>query len=256
MFQALAYLRFLWHSKNEYGVHSPFVYDLLTHCIYDKTHYREYEMLGAFRQKLLQDQSSVDIDDVGAGSRVFSSPSRKISEMANTAGSTDFRSRLLFRLTRYLKSREILELGTSLGIGTFSLALGNPDARVQSVEGSATAAIARNCLKEVRIENAVVHQSLFGDFIDQLPDHSRFDLVFFDGHHDRDATLEYFNKLKRTVRERTLWIFDDIHWSKGMEQAWQTIVRDPDVTVSIDTFRWGLVFFRSGQAKEHFVLHV
>lgn len=253
MHQALAYLNFLWRSKNEYAVHSPFVYDLLMKCVYDRADFPQYEIMAHYRKSLLADTSTIEVKDFGAGSKKFRNNSRKVFEMAANAGSSEFRSRLLFRLTRYLVPQNILELGTSLGIGTLSLALGNPDAWVTTVEGSNTADYAREKLAGI-VPNVTVVQSDFSTFIDNIPSDQKYDLVFFDGHHDRDATLGYFQKMKKTVQEGTAWIFDDIHWSPGMESAWKTICQDPMVTVSIDTFRWGIVFFRSGQVKEHFVL--
>ena len=54
----------------------------------------------------------------------------------------------------------------------------------------------------------------------------------------------------------SVWIFDDIHWSVAIEEAWEIIKQHPKVKVTIDTFQWGLVFFRSEQAKEHFTIRV
>ncbi len=256
MHQVLAYLRFLWHSKNEYAVHSPFVYDLLMKCVYDKTQHPQYDLIGRFRQNLLNDQTEIEIAELGAGSRSFKDARRKVSKMARAAGSTAFRSKLLFRLANYFKPKEVLELGSSLGIGTLSLSLGNPVAHIDTVEGSVTAGYAAKALESAGIKNVMVHHARFADFITNISPDKNFDFIFFDGHHDRDATLNYFNLLKPTIRKDTVWIFDDIHWSPGMEQAWKQICLDPIVTVSIDTFRWGIVFFRSGQVKEHFVLRV
>ncbi|WZL88411.1 class I SAM-dependent methyltransferase [Salinimicrobium sp. 3283s] len=83
-----------------------------------------------------------------------------------------------------------------------------------------------------------------------------FDLLFIDGNHQKEATLSYFEKLLPTVHNDSVMIFDDIHWSKGMEEAWEEIKAHPKVKVSIDTFQWGLVFFRREQEKEHFVIRV
>jgi hypothetical protein len=66
--------------------------------------------------------------------------------------------------------------------------------------------------------------------------------------------LEYFELLIPTITNDSVWIFDDIHWSKDMEEAWEIIKNHPKVTVTIDTFQWGIVFFRSEQLKEHFVI--
>jgi hypothetical protein len=62
--------------------------------------------------------------------------------------------------------------------------------------------------------------------------------------------------LLSTITNETVWIFDDIHWSQEMEEAWKTIQQHPKVTVTIDTFQWGIVFFRVEQPKEHFVIRV
>ena len=59
-----------------------------------------------------------------------------------------------------------------------------------------------------------------------------------------------------TITNNSVWIFDDIHWSQEMENAWLTIKNHPKVTVTIDTFQWGIVFFRAEQEKEHFVIRI
>jgi predicted O-methyltransferase YrrM len=83
-----------------------------------------------------------------------------------------------------------------------------------------------------------------------------YDLIYFDGNHSKKATLEYFELLLPTITNKTVWIFDDIHWSEEMEEAWEIVKNHPKVTVSIDTFQWGLVFFRYEQPKQHFVIRV
>jgi predicted O-methyltransferase YrrM len=95
----------------------------------------------------------------------------------------------------------------------------------------------------------------FKDVIQQLKPES-YDLIFFDGNHKKEPTLEYFDTLLSCVHNETVFIFDDIYWSKGMTEAWKTMIQHPKVTVSIDTFFWGILFFRKEQAKEHFVIRV
>ena len=82
-----------------------------------------------------------------------------------------------------------------------------------------------------------------------------FDLVYFDGNHSKKATLDYFEALLPTISNDSVWIFDDIHWSADMEEAWEIIKKHPKVSVTIDTFQWGIVFFRAEQEKEHFIIN-
>ena len=123
LFPIQSILRFYWYSKNEHAVHSPFVFNLVTKCFYDKTIYQEYEVLNAYRQALLNNHNTIEVADFGAGSRVFQSNIRQISQIAKTAGISKKRAELLFRMVHYFKPNEILEIGTSLGLATSAMAL-------------------------------------------------------------------------------------------------------------------------------------
>ena len=85
-FQIKAYLKFLWHSKNEHAVHSPFVFSLITKCFYDKKSKPEYAVLHEYRNTLLINKNSIEVTDFGAGSKVFNSYTRIVAQIAHTAG--------------------------------------------------------------------------------------------------------------------------------------------------------------------------
>ncbi|WP_300570710.1 class I SAM-dependent methyltransferase [Flavobacterium sp.] len=260
-----SYIKFLWHSKNEHGVHSPFVFDLLTKCFYDKkqkTHpseseqAKQYQILKNYRKSLLQNKNTIEVTDFGAGSRVFKSNVRQISKIAQTAGITSKRAELLYRIVHYFQPSTILEIGTSLGLATSALSLGNLNGKIITLEGCPeTSAIAKNQLQKINCNNVELVVSEFSSYLSnpQLQN-SEFNLIYFDGNHSQKATLDYFELLLPTITNDSVWIFDDIHWSTDMEEAWKIIKNHPKVKVTIDTFQWGFVFFRMEQEKEHFVI--
>ncbi len=253
-----SYLKFLWLSKNEHGVHSPFVFSLVTKCFYDKKKYAEYALLKNYRNTLLQNKNTIEVTDFGAGSRVFKSNIRAINQIAKNAGISSKRAELLFRITRYFQPEFVLEIGTSLGMATSALSLGNPKAKIITLEGCPkTLAEAKKQFKKFGLKNI---DSIQTEFSSYLKNHQlsivNYQLIYFDGNHSKQATLGYFELLLPTVANDSVWIFDDIHWSKDMEAAWEIIKIHPRVSVTIDTFQWGLVFFRKEQPKEHFVIRI
>lgn len=258
LFQIQSYLKFLWHSKNEHAVHSPFVFNLITKCFYDKKSKPQYAVLKEYRNSLLANKNTIEVTDFGAGSRVFKSNTRQINQIANTAGISPKRAELLFRITNYFQPKNILEIGTSLGLATSALALGNPKAKITTLEGcSQTAKQAQTQLQNFNINNVESITTEFSSYLKtQNPNPKTHDLIYFDGNHSKTATLEYFELLLPTITNDSVWIFDDIHWSPDMEEAWEIIKKHPKVTVTIDTFQWGLIFFRQEQPKEHFVIRV
>jgi predicted O-methyltransferase YrrM len=265
--QIKSYINFIWNSKNEHGVHSPFVFDLVTKCFYDKTKYPEYEVLDDYRYNLLEEHQIIEVTDFGAGSRVFKSNKRKISAIAKNAGINRKRAKLLFRIVRYFQPTEILEIGTSLGLATHTLALASDfNSKITSVEGCTETLkyTNRNFLNYFsfdRLDNIHFINSEFSAFLKSYKPETAtgncdWKLIYFDGNHSEKATLGYFELLLPTITNTSVWIFDDIHWSAEMENAWGIIKKHPKVKVTIDTFQWGMVFFRAEQEKEHFVIRV
>lgn len=254
MFQVIAYIKFLLYSTNEHGVHSPFVYDLITKCFYNKKPYSVYKKLSIYRNELLSNNNSIQVSDFGAGSRVFKSNTRIISAIAKKAGVTTKRAKLLVRLAEYFDFKSALELGTSLGLASSAIAYGNPKTKITTLEGCPeTSKIAQQQFKKHELNNINTVVTDFSPFLQK--NKANYDLVYFDGNHQKEATLEYFNSLVDNTNDYSVFIFDDIHWSTEMEEAWEIIKTHPKVTITVDTFFWGFVFFRTEtKHKEHFTI--
>lgn len=256
MYQILAYIKFILKSSNQHGIHSPFVYDLITKCFYDKTKYTAYSKLKKYRQSLLNSKEKLQITDFGEGSKRLSKKERRISDMAKMAGSSKKDGQFIFRLSQYFQFKTTLELGTSLGMGTQAFALAHPENNITTIEGCPnTSRFALQQFQRLGLKNITAINSDFGSAISTLKN-ANFDCIFFDGHHNKTATLNYFNRLILKAHNNSVFIFDDIYWSKEMTEAWQQISKDNRVTVSIDTFYFGLVFFRKEQPKQHFRIRI
>jgi predicted O-methyltransferase YrrM len=255
-YQIIQYFKFLYKSTNQHGVHSPFVYDLITKCFYDKTNYQAYKTISEYRKALKKNKTQIAVTDLGSGSQKINSKIRCVSKMAKYAGTTYFRAKLLYRIVTYFNSKNNLELGTSLGIATQAMQLGNPKSHITTIEGCPNLSeFTKTIFLKNQISNVTFVNADFQKALKTLNNNS-FDLVFFDGNHQKESTLQYFNALLPTIHNDSLFIFDDIYWSKEMTEAWEIIKQHPKVTVTINTFYWGFVFFRSEQIKEHFTIRV
>ena len=241
---------------NEHGVHSPFVFDLLLGTIYNRKAYYSYKSIENIRKELLLSKQTVNCVDLGAGSHIQNKASRSISEIATISAKPSKYAQLLFRLVNRFQPKTILELGTSLGISSAYMASANSGSKLITIEGcNEIAAIAKQNFKKLKLEN--IRQSI-GNFDEVLPDAlkkiEQLDLVFFDGNHRKIPTMNYFQQCLERAVETSVFIFDDIYWSEEMKEAWQEIKNNERVTVTIDLFHFGIVFFRKEQVKEHFII--
>lgn len=243
-------------STNEHGIHSPFVYNFLTLCLYKPRHNfrKRFEQI---RLNLDTNNQTIDVEDYGAGSKKNKSNKRTISSISKNAGISNKRGELLYNIAQYFKPEKVLEIGTSLGLATSCLSIGNPLAQIFTLEGCPnTAKVAEDYLKKANCDNVEI---IIGEFKNTLPNilkNITFDLIYFDGNHKMEPTIDYFKKAVNNTKNNSVFIFDDIHWNSEMEQAWNYIKNHNKVTISIDTFQWGIVFFRKEQFKQHFTIRI
>ncbi len=254
---ALRYGKYLLTAKSRYEVHSPFVFNLIEDVLRDKRHYYAFDEIESRRDGLLADESVIVVEDFGAGSKINKTPERKISSIAkNTLISPKF-GQLLFRLTNYLQPEQVLEIGTSLGISTLYLAKACPKSTITTIEGSKTvAAKATEQFNTLETHNIRI---VTGEFSTTLPsvlaEIKRLDMAFIDGNHRFAPTMAYFELMLPYLHENSVLIFDDIHWSDEMEKAWEAVKSNPQVTLTLDLFFKGIVFFRKDfKQKSHLIL--
>lgn len=254
---AKKYFRYYINASNGkgHGVHSPFVFDFIKFVKNDSKKYACYIEIEKLRKELLKDKNFIDVEDFGAGSSVIKTNRRAVHKMAQSSLKPKRFAQLLFRIVQYYKPQVIVELGTSFGITSSYLASGNPVSTLYTMEGSpAIADIARKNFNALGLTNVKLVEGDFGKTLHPLLSSlDKIDLAFVDGNHKKDPTLKYFEQLLEKSGENTILIFDDIHWSKEMEEAWTIIQQHESVTLTIDLFFIGIVFLRKDfKVKQHF----
>jgi predicted O-methyltransferase YrrM len=232
------------------------VYRLVDEVIYDFSEKKVYAQIENARKRLLNDNKTITVTDLGAGSHLNKNREKQVKTIAQNALKSPRLAQLIYRLVADLQPRNIIELGTCLGITSLYLQQAAPDAKTYTLEGCPqTAAVAGEVFKQEGVNGIAQLVGNFDDtlhpLIESLP---QIDLVYVDGNHQKEATLRYFEWCLPKVHQGTLLIFDDIYWSEGMKEAWAEIKAHPQVSITVDLFWIGLVYFRKGKEKEDFLI--
>ena len=255
-YQIKSRLNFLLKSSNQHGIHSPFVYDLITKCFYDKTPFSAYHNLKALRNELIHNQDLVNIKYYSEASKVFKSNHKKISTIVKDEGSSYKKQKQLYRIANYFKPKKVLELGTSVGLGSAAIAIASKNCIITTVEVNKNiSAIAKKVFQSYQLNNIQIETSSFKNFFKKT-NNENLDLVYLDGTYDKNSTIENFNSLLKYSHNESVFIFNNIYRSKEMTEAWNIIKKQKEITVSIDTFYWGFLFFRKEQPKQHFTIRL
>lgn len=257
IWRILKYINYLLNSIHLHGIHSPFVFNLNRSIFQEKIPFYCFEEIESLRAKLQLTHKKIEVIDLGAGSRKNNKNERKISSISKSALKDPKNAQLIFRLIYEFKPQNILEIGTSFGLTTAYMAKANPSAEITSIEGSPQIAkIAKVNYKKLNINNIEVVNAPFDDVLEEIINSKKtLDFVFFDGNHQKKPTIDYFEKCLKKANPDSIFIFDDIYWSREMHAAWNEIQKHPQVSISIDLFQMGILFFKTDQAKEHFTVY-
>lgn len=276
MHTLLQYILYFFKAGNAHGLHSPFVYQLFTEIISTDKWYYDFDTIEDIRADLLTDTTKIMVTDFGAGAKnkqpiqnhtqpnsqiteITQLTQRMISDITQRSVSQPYTSQLVFKLIDFFQPKTIIELGTSLGINTLYMAFSATNAaKIYTFEGCPE--IAKKARETIELAPQIAHQiQLVVGNIDitlaqELTKLSKIDFVFFDANHRYQPTMEYFNLCLSKAHEDTVFVFDDIYWSSEMTKAWREIQQHTKVTITVDLFQIGLVFFRTKQDKQNFTL--
>ncbi len=249
---------YMLKRKGRHSIHSPFVYDFLNNVIQDHKHYEFYERFIKARKSVLHNKNVIETVDFGAasGNKPFSTYRIQVNKLAARHMGKQKNYKLLYRMSQYFQPENILELGTSTGLSTIALAAGQNTGRIVTIEGCASISnVAESLFNRMEFNKIEMVIGNFDKVLGTtLATFKKLDFVFFDGNHRKLPTIDYFNQCLELAHENSVFVFDDIHWSDEMEEAWSHIANRKEVSLSIDLFHMGIVFFRKGVEKQHFIL--
>ena len=290
LYRAKSWLRHqltAWNTGGE-GVHSPYLFEWVRMVMMDTNSYYKWEEIERCREKMLRDSRVIHFVDYGRSRSELMDATlmdngrcaieqRRVCDIARRSLTKRKYAEMLFRLVNWLgrplltspsrggigdetledrKGLTIVELGTSLGVTTAYMAAMDSRNRVVTFEGcEAVANMAKENWKALNINNIECRVGEI-DVEELVGDIEYLDMAFIDANHTYEGTCKYFDVLAGKVREKSVIVVDDIHYSEEMEKAWKAICADERVTSTIDLYQMGLVFFDKHYWKRHYTMRL
>lgn len=248
------YLHFRMGAHSRFSIHSPFLFELVNDVLRDDRTFYAFEDIEKARRSLLGNTLVVEGNHVGEQSRALPQSVRKIGDVTKVTAVPVKYGELLFRLVNYLHPANMLELGTGVGISTLYIASAAAASPCITLEGSpALAKIAQQQFAGLHMKNVELMQGHFKDTLHvAINKLGKIHFVFLDGDHRKESVINNMRQILPYLADDATVVVDDIYWSEEMKEAWKELVQLPGVTLSIDLFRMGILFFKSGiKVKQH-----
>lgn len=221
----------------KYGVHSPFVFHLITRVIEERASYYRLEEIALLRKRLFQREMPI---------------TKKVRREAISLK----KGALLFRLANFFKPQTILQVDSSFGLSTLYLSSYAPDLQCISIVPETEAEVTRwvfqqgaRTVIDLRTGSPKEHLS------ECLPPLKSLDFVFLNAYDKQNNTLDLFLSCMPYAGEQTLFVIDGIRNDKRMRETWQAIIAHPEVTVTLDLRSIGLVFLNKKLHKQNYKIY-
>ena len=168
-------------------------------------------------------------------------------------------AKLLYLLTRAVEPKNVIELGTNVGISSAyigsALQVNGMDGKLTTLDVSPyRQKIANEIHRNIGLENITYVEGLFTDTLkNTLRKIGTVDLAFIDGHHQYQPTLDYFEQIYTYSTPDAVFVFDDIRWSDGMKKAWAELKEDRRLGLVVDFYRFGVCVRSMPDIKERYI---
>jgi len=254
---SLKYIQYVLYSKHKkgHGIHSPFMFGLIKNVFNKRTLNKDLKKIFIVHDKYKRSKQILKYNEIGAGSAYKRKNDQSIGEIVKCSSISKKYGKLIYNLINYFTPINILELGSSVGISSAYIGQAAKESSFISIEGvNEKLEVAKEIANELNHSTKFICADFDNSLNSVLNNFEQLDFVFFDGNHTKESTIKYFESCLHKIHNNTIFIFDDIHWSSEMEEAWKYIKSSKEVIVSVDLFRMGLIFFRKELSYEHYTI--
>ena len=240
--------------RRGFGVHSPFVFNLITKVIEERCQCYSFHDIELIRRQLLFQKGEITYPDRRQKGKMRSRPIGRIVEREAIRPK---HGALLFRLANYFRSKHILQLGPSMGLSTLYLTSYASDLKCIALENVPEfATIARIAFDKAARNPVDLRVGRYKDLLPKaLDDMGQLDFVFFNTLYEQQNNGWLFEKCLKHVHANTIFVFEGIKASRKMREFWQEVCSHPEVTVTIDLYSMGIAFFNKKLHKKDYIVY-
>lgn len=240
--------------RRGYGVHSPFVFNLITKVIEERCSYYSFYDIELIRKQLLFRDDIIAYPDKQQKGKLRR---RTVGEIVEREAIKPKHGALLFRLANYFKPQSILQLGSSMGLSTLYLTSYASGLKCIALENIPEFAPIARIAYEKGARNPVdlrtgSNKELLPQALEEL---KQVDFVFFNTLYEQPDNVWLFNECTKYVHDGSLFVFEGIKASRKMREFWKEICACPEVTVTIDLYSMGIVFFNKKLHKRNYIVY-
>ena len=234
-----------WHG---HGIHSPYLFRLITRVIEDKKQYPSYTILRVQKKRIVNRVKEIsnpaEISYKGTSLKILSGKKKllKTFELGYRYG------KLLLRLVNEFKPRSVSCYGPTFGLNLLYPALADENIIINYAQTDTLFnEICRETLRIAGFTNVnFVNEEELANSIQEF--------VFINLPFLPDETLKIFNSKITFLGDDDVMVIRGIHKSGQMESIWNNLIKENKVRVSLDLYEIGIILFRKNLQKEHFVL--
>ena len=228
--------------RKGFGVHSPFVYDLITNVIEETCEFYAYRDISLVRLQLLQNEQFIQ----------YGKKQLTVKKALKRYGISTKEGKFLFRLANHYKPHTMLSVGSSMGLAPLYLARYDSTVQcitlecVQDIAEIATQVLSKEKNPALSIKTGT-YRALLPESIVQL---QQIDCVYVDknvGVNDWDTIFE---QCEPFIHNATFFVLAGIRSSTEKQSYWTQFRQHPSITVAIDLYDLGLLFFQSKLHKQ------
>lgn len=245
--------RFVRYRRG-FGVHSPFVFNLITKVIEEKCLYYSFYDIELVRRQFFFRQELIAYPD-SRQKGLFRQCT--VGGIVRREGIRPAHGALLFRLANYFKPQHILQVGASVGLSTLYLTSYAKGLKCIVLENvPAFADIARQVFDKAGCTSVELRVGAYKALLPAaLEEMKRPDFIFFNALEDETDAAELFNQCLAHVHNDTVCVCAGIQTTPRMRAFWKTVCGLPEVTVTLDLYSVGIILFNKKLHKRNYIVY-
>ena len=221
--------------RKGYGVHSPFVFDLITNVIEEKSFYYAYHDISLIREQLIQKKRFIDYN----GEQI------NLKKALRKYGISKKEGEFLFRLTNHYKPRTILSISSSGGLAPLYLSRYGSNVECVTLEYETDLYdLAVHFLnRETNTSHYIWLCSYYDFYPPKISMFNQIDCIYMGKELGVNSLYYSFNQCIPLIHDKTFCVLAGIHSSTEKLNYWNELCQHPNVTVAVDLYQMGLLFF-------------